>query len=214
MRNNFYATLANEKIFSVIMLVLGIFVVAMDNKIPTLLMGYMMLCMVGFSVNAIASLRKESMSKWFKYKLTVPVRRKDIVKSYFISQLVWLVVGVSFASIFMCLSILIHGYPFSSNTDILMLFTSGISVNLLMCAIFFPLFYLWGEERNEVNLIISLLCAIGIVIGLVSFINWVWAPKLTSLQILLGASLLLIVSMVSFIMSCPLTSGIFANKEY
>ena len=60
LKNNFYATLSNAKVFAAIMLLLGIFVVAMDNKIPSLIIGYMLLAMIGFSLNSIASLRKES----------------------------------------------------------------------------------------------------------------------------------------------------------
>ena len=41
LKNNFYATLSNAKVFAAIMLLLGIFVVAMDNKIPSLIIGYM-----------------------------------------------------------------------------------------------------------------------------------------------------------------------------
>ena len=75
LKNNFYATLSNAKVFAAIMLLLGIFVVAMDNKIPSLIIGYMLLAMIGFSLNSIASLRKESATKWSKYKLTTPVKR-------------------------------------------------------------------------------------------------------------------------------------------
>lgn len=145
-KSNFYAAFPNEKIFTAIMVIFGTFVVAVDNKIPTLLMCFVLLSLVGFSIIAIASLRKEHASKWLKYKLTTPMRRKDIVRSYFISQLIWLMAGILFAAIGLSLSILFHGYPFSSNTDILMLFISGISVNLFMCAIFFPLLQVLGEE--------------------------------------------------------------------
>ena len=85
LKNNFYATLSNAKVFAAIMLLLGIFVVAMDNKIPSLIIGYMLLAMIGFSLNSIASLRKESATKWSKYKLTTPVKRSAIVQSYFLS---------------------------------------------------------------------------------------------------------------------------------
>ena len=70
LKNNFYATLSNAKVFAVIMLLLGIFVVAIDKKDTSLIIGYMLLAMIGFSFNSIASLRKESNGKWSKYKLT------------------------------------------------------------------------------------------------------------------------------------------------
>lgn len=72
LKNNFYATLSNAKVFAAIMLLLGIFVVAMDNKIPSLIIGYMLLAMIGFSLNSIASLRKESATKLF-FELVIVV---------------------------------------------------------------------------------------------------------------------------------------------
>ena len=52
------------------------------------------------------------------------------------------------------------------DTDVFMLFVIGVGISLFMGAIFFPLFYVGGEERNEVFLVISLLCGIGFVMGL------------------------------------------------
>ena len=85
LKNNYFAVRSNAKAFSVFMLLLGIFVVAVIS--PSLLMGYALLGMIGFSLNAIAGLRKESSTKWSKYKLTAPVKRSDIVKSYFSEKL-------------------------------------------------------------------------------------------------------------------------------
>lgn len=126
LKNNFYATLSNAKVFAAIMLLLGIFVVAMDNKIPSLIIGYMLLAMIGFSLNSIASLRKESATKWSKYKLTTPVKRSTIVQSYFLSLLLWLIVGMVFAGIGVALSIMLHGFPFDKDTDVFMLFVIGV----------------------------------------------------------------------------------------
>lgn len=214
LKNNFYATLSNVKAFAIVMLLLGVFVVAMDNKIPSLIIGYMLLGMIGFSLNSIASLRKESATKWSKYKLTAPIRRSAIVQSYFWSLLLWLIVGMVFAGIGVALSIILHGFPFDRNTDILMLFVVGIAISLFMGAIFFPLFYLGGEERNEVFLVISLLCSIGLVMGLTTSINILFPAPMTTIQIILGGVMILVSALVVFIFSCPLTICVYRKKEY
>lgn len=136
--NNYYAVRANAKVFSGFMLLLGLFAAAVISQ--SLLIGYIFLAVIGFSVNMSSSLRKEFISKWGKYKLTAPVRRADIVKSHFISQLIWLFVGMAFAGAVVGLSWLLHGFPFDRNTDILLLFAAGVGISLLMVAIFFPLF--------------------------------------------------------------------------
>lgn len=214
LKNNFYATLSNGKTFSVVMFLSGIFVVAMDNKIPSLIIGYMLLGMIGFSLNSIASLRKESSTKWSKYKLTAPVKRSAIVQSYFLSLLLWLIVGMVFAGIGVALSITLHGFPFNKDTDIFMLFVVGIGISLFMGAIFFPLFYLGGEERNEVLLVISLLCSIGIIMGITTFINTFFPTPMSTIQIIFAGVIILVSALFVFIASCPLTAAIYHRKEY
>ncbi|MDO4273238.1 MAG: ABC-2 transporter permease [Eubacteriales bacterium] len=214
LKNNLYATLSNGKVFSIIMVLLGFFVVVMDNKIPSLIIGYMLLGMIGFSLNSIASLRKESSTKWSKYKLTAPVKRSAIVQSYFLSLLLWLGVGMIFAGIGVTLSIMLHGFPFNRNTDIFMLFVAGIGISLFMAAIFFPLFYIGGEERNEVFLAISFLCSIGIVMGLTSFVQTLFPARMTTIQVILGGMIILGSALLIFILSCPLTVYVCHKKSY
>lgn len=214
LKNNFYATISNVKIFSIIMFLLGVFVVAMGNKIPSLIIGYMLLTMIGFSFNSIASLRKESTTKWSKYKLTTPVKRSAIVQSYFLSLLMWLCVGVIFSGIGVALSILLHGFPFDRNADVFLLFVTGIGISLFMGAIFFPLFYLGGEERNEVFLVISLLCGIGLMMGLITLVNTLFPAPVTTLQVILGGLIILASALLMFVFSYPLTAYIYYKREY
>ena len=214
LKNNFYATLSNAKVFAAIMLLLGIFVVAMDNKIPSLIIGYMLLAMIGFSLNSIASLRKESATIWSKYKLTTPVKRSTIVQSYFLSLLLWLIVGMVFAGIGVALSIMLHGFPFDKDTDVFMLFVIGVGISLFMGAIFFPLFYVGGEERNEVFLVISLLCGIGFVMGLTTLINTLFPAPMTTMQIILGGVIIFACALLVFVISCPVTAYVYHKREY
>ena len=140
LKNNFLTVCSNVKVFTAFMLILGIFVVAVIS--PSLLIGYALLSIVGFSVIALTSIRKEFTSKWGKYKLTLPIKRANIIKSYFISQLIWLIVGIVFAGASISLSWLLHGCPFDKSIDTLSVFALGISVSLLTVEFFFPLIYL------------------------------------------------------------------------
>lgn len=214
LRNNFYMALANTKVFASITVLLGLFVIVMDNEIPSLIIGYMLSVMIGSSFVSITGLRKESAAKWSKYKLTAPVKRADIVSSLFISQLIWLGTGAAFAGICAALSIAIHGYPFDRDTDIFMLFVVGIGISLFMGAIFFPLFFWGGEERNEIILGISLFCGIGIIMGLSSLINSFFPAGMTPFQVILSGAGILVCGILAFIISCPLTVLVFQKKEY
>lgn len=85
-------------------------------------------------------------------------------------------------------------------------------MNLFTGAFFFPLFYLGGEERSEAFLVISLLSAVGVALGISSLINFYLEPGLAT--ILLGSAILLICSVLTFILSYPLTVSIYNKKEY
>lgn len=210
LKNHFLAVCSNIKPFSAFMLLLGSFVVVVIS--PSLLIGYVLLCIIGFSVIAVTSIKKEYVSKWGKYKLTLPIKRANIVKSYFIGQLIWLIVGIGFAGASIGLSWLLHGCPFDNSIDTLSVFALGISVSLLTGAFFFPLFYLGGEEKSEVSLIISLFCGIGIALGIISTLNLYLTPGIAT--ILIGAALLIICSLLMFVLSYPLTVSIYKKKEY
>ena len=210
LKNNFLTVYSNAKVFSIFMLILGIFVVAVISQ--PLLIGYVLLSMVGFSVNAITSIKKELISKWGKYKLTLPVKRATIVKSYFISQLIWLLVGILYAGIVISSSWALHGCPYDNSIDVVSIFALGISVSIFTGAFFFPLLYLGGEERSDVFLVISLLCGIGVVLGIISVLNLYLVPGV--ITILLSAAILLLSSLLMFSLSYPLTVRIYHKKEY
>ncbi|MGY3662466.1 MAG: ABC-2 transporter permease [Roseburia sp. 1XD42-69] len=210
LKNNFLTVYSNAKVFSIFMLILGLFVVAVISQ--PLLIGYVLLSMVGFSVNAITCIKKELISKWGKYKLTLPVKRATIVKSYFISQLIWLLVGILYAGIVISSSWALHGCPYDNSIDVVSIFALGISVSIFTGAFFFPLLYLGGEERSDVFLVISLLCGIGVVLGIISVLNLYLVPGV--ITILLSAAILLLSSLLMFSLSYPLTVRIYHKKEY
>ncbi len=201
--NNFFAVWANAKVFSVFMFVLGIFVVVLP--VETLQMWFIMIGIVGFSVNAAAGMGNESASKWGKYKLTLPVKRADIVKSIFLSQIIWLFVGLLFTGIGIALSFLIHGCSYDQLIGMLSMFALGICMSFFMDAMFLPLLYLGGEEKSRVSLVNTLLCAF--VIASVLF-NVTYAVPI------LGIALSVICSVLVFALSYPLTLCIFKRKEY
>lgn len=213
LKNNFYATLSNVKVFSIIMFLFFVFVIIIDNRIPLLIISYMLLGMVGFSFNFIASLRKESVTKWSKYKLTVPVKRSEIVQSYFLSLFLWLVVGMIFAGIGVAFSVILHGFPFDRNTDIFMMFVVGVGISLFMGTIFFPLFYLGGEERSELFLVISLLSGVGFIMVSSTCMNILF-PEMNNIQIILCGVVILMTAFLMFVFSYLLTVYIYQKKEY
>ncbi len=97
LKNNIYATLLSGKIFAAFICFAGIIIVGVISQSLLAaygLIAYGLMGTVGFSVCALIAVKKEFSSKWGKYKLTLPVKRTDIIKSQFWNQLIWLFVGV------------------------------------------------------------------------------------------------------------------------
>ncbi len=198
-KNNFLAVWTNAKIFLLFMFAMGIVVTIIPNQ--TWQMYFIIIGIAGLAVNAATVIENEFSSKWGKYKLILPVKRIDIVKSLYINHLLWIMIGVFFVGIIIALSYLLHGVPFEQFEGISGVVVIGISISLTMGAIFIPMIYLAGEDKTIVFLIISLLCAVGIAAMLFNI-------PLFGTFILIGCSILL------FIVSFPLTVSIFKKKEY
>lgn len=198
-KNNFLAVWTNAKIFLLFMLAMGIVVIIIPEQ--TWQMYFILIGIVGLSVNAATAIGNEFSSKWGKYKLTLPVKRIDIVKSLYINQLLWIMIGALFVVIITALSYLLHEVSFEQFEGISGVLIIGFSISLTMGAIFIPMIYLAEEDKTIVFLIISLLCAVGIAAMLFNI-------PLFGQFILIGCSILL------FIVSFPLTVCIFKKKEY
>ena len=212
LKNNYYAMLPNTKVLLIVVSFLLVLNIGLKNQI--LMISYVLLCMLGFPLNSVTSLQKESVTKWNKYKLTMPVTRAAIVRSYYVSLLLCLSIGIVFAGVGIVPAIMLHGFPFDKNIDIFMLLVAGASSSLFMGAIFLPLFYSGGEERGEMFLVISVLCGIGIVIGIIVCINMLVPPPVTTMQLILSGIGMLVSALIIFAVSYPLTVAVYHKKEY
>ncbi len=213
LKSNYFATIVNAKVITVIMASLCTLSIVIKSQI--LLISFVLLSMIGFAVISLASIRKESNSKWGKYKLTLPIKRAAIVQSYYLSLVFWLLWGIFIAGIGIALSILLRGFLFDKNTDIINLYVAGIGISLFMGAIFFPLFH-WqsGEERSEAFLAISLILGIGMMIGVSTVINSLFTKPMTTLQTIKADILILLWAILVFVFSCLLTIHIYRKRDY
>ncbi len=198
-RNNFFAVWINAKVFLIFMLLFAIVVTIIP--VQTLQMYFIMIGIVGFSVIAATAIGNEFSLKWGKYKLTLPVKRTDIVRSLFLNQIFWIIVGTLFTGIASGLSYMIHGFSFDQFSGIFSLFILAVSISFFMGAIFIPMIYLTGEDKIVVFLIISLFCAVGI------------AAMLFNIP-LFGNVIIITCALLLFAVSYPLTISIFKRKEF
>lgn len=214
-KNNFYGVLGNMKIVSAFLLLLGTLQVVTGEA--TILSIFTLMAAPIISILAISSMRKEGASKWTKYKLTLPVRRRHIVKSQYVSHLLCSSAGVVFATIFMALTVLIHGniYFYYGFRDAVTLVLGGWVLSALIGEIAYPLYYLWGEEKTEVILVLSVIGAICIIFGISLGINFLTGNEGVSDAVYyISLILILIITAIAEICFYVFAVRIFESKEY
>ena len=105
--NNFYGIAENVKIFVGVIVFAGVVFSILGDA--SMVSAFSFIPAPVMAILAVSCLRKESASRWCQYKLTLPVRRKDIVKSQYISHVVCGAAGCAAVALFLTVSVLIHG---------------------------------------------------------------------------------------------------------
>lgn len=205
--NNFYSSIGNIKLFLTIVLAAAAFVLVTGNSTAQELFVY--ITITALSINAVVSSRKDAISNWNKFEITMPVKRKDIIKSKYLSYVFWLGIGTALALVVTMVTMLIHG---NSNllygmSNFYSMFVLGIGISLFTGALFFPFAYLVGIDKSETILIISVLFAIGLAVIILNVLN----QFITDFIIRMVA--FVIIYILFFAFSYTLTLGIYLKKE-
>lgn len=124
LKNNFYGVIENLKIALAFVMLVGVLLLITGEA--TLLSAFSLIAPPIIALLMVSCVRKESASKWEKYKLTLPVRRKAIIESQYISHTIWSISGIVIVAVFMTLTVFIvmegaDAHPVSSYPDTVML---------------------------------------------------------------------------------------------
>lgn len=215
LKNNFMGVIENIKILFPIIFILGIVVFATGSAS---LLGIFSLTLTPvLSILIVLCLRKESLSKWYKYKISFPVKRNQIVKSYYISHLCWCIAGMVSVVVCIVITIMIHGnqYFYYGFRDAVTLVLGGSVLAIFIGAVFYPLYYFLGAEKIEIIVIISAVSSIAIVVGISMLINVLFGSNgVSDKTYYLSLIVILMISCISFVCSYFLSSFIFQTKEY
>lgn len=215
LKNNFYGVMDNLKILFGLTGLLGLALLITGDAALLGIFSLLSVPLLGAAM--ISCMRKESASKWCKYKLTLPVRKKEIVKSQYISHLIWTMAGTGIVALFLLLTVLIHGdrYFYYGFRDAVTLILGGGVLAVFMGAVSYPLYYWWGGEKTEVILLLSVLVSGAVIGGLSLLINTLTGEGMVSdTEYYLSLLVILGVAAAAFAGSYYLTSWIFRQKEY
>ena len=208
LRNNFYGIVENVKIVIAVVMIFGI--VLLITGEATLLPAFSLIAPPIIAVLMISCLRKESASKWEKYKLTLPIRRKSIIESQYISHTIWSI------AVFMAFTVIIHGdqYFYYGFRDAITLVLGGGILAILIGAISYPLYYLWGAEKTEVILVIGVIGSIGIVFILTMLVNTFSDGNVSDTLYYISLVIVTAVTIIAYVSSYFISKFIFQKREY
>ncbi len=215
LKNNLYGVIENIKIVFAFITLLGMALLFTGEA--SLLNIFSLIVAPVVAVLTISCLRKESSSKWSKYKLTLPVKRKEIVKGQYISHFLISLAGMLTVALFILLTVLIHGnqYFYYGFRDAVTLILLGGILSILIGAIAYPLYYLWGAERTEIILVLSVVLSIAVIMGLSIFVNFfTGSGDVSDTVYYISLSAIMAITVLIFLLSYFLTCQIFKYKEY
>ncbi len=217
--DNFYKTINSMKLFVLFVIGAGIALLVTGND--TLLELFVYIAITALSVTALSGMRKDSDAKWNKYELTLPVTRKHIISSKYISYLFWVFAGTVIALVFTGLVVIIHGNVFVYGfrdvfriwiSGYFSLFTLGIGIAVMVGALFYPLAYLLGADKSETLLVISVISSVGLAIFLIWLANRGIGSEAEYYYMRLGAFIL--TCFLMYLASYFIAHSIYKNKEF
>lgn len=215
MKNDMFGVIDNLKVYALLIGVCGVGCITSGSA-----MVLNMLCILTpslLSAIAISSLRLESDSRWPKYKLTLPVRRKDIVRGHYLNHLLWSLVGMVVVSVTMALTVLVHGNQFFYYgwRDAITLIVMGVIIAIFIGALAYPMYYFFGAMKAELILLGSTLGAVAIVRGLSIGINLLLGEgNVSTVTYVNSVGIICLVAVAFDLVSYFVTCRIFAQKEY
>lgn len=215
LKNDVFGVASNLKVYALMITVFG--VGCMVSGSITVLKLFCILTPAVLSAISISSLRLESDSRWPKYKLTLPVRRRDIVKGHYLNHLLWSAVGMVIVSAIMAMTVLVHGNQFFYYgwRDAVSLVAIGFVLAVLIGALAYPMYYYFGAMHAELILLGSTLGSVAIVRGLSVLINlFLGEENISTVTYVNSFGSILVVAFAIYALSYFVTCRIFTRKEY
>lgn len=214
-KNNFYAVSELMKIVIFLSAAAGILLLVSGS--PELLTWFTVLPAPAAAIVSVLGLQRESRSQWSKYKLTLPVRRVDILKSEYLTHTLWSTLALTAVSAVIGGTVLIHGnlYFYYGFRDAVTLVSAGGVIALLIGALSYPLHYLMSEDKAIIVPLLSTLGSVAIVLGLSALVSALNNGKvLSDQQYYKSLGLIIAITIILYFLSFCLSISIFQKKEY
>ena len=218
----FYSASGNIMIMLGVVMLISVFAAVTGN--PGLIGG-----VVGAGVAVLPNItllnaHKDSTSKWTKFRAAMPVKRRSIVASLYISHVLTCIVAIALMAALLAVFWGLHG-DFMAELNFPALVPLAVVFPLLACALFYPLLFTIGEGKEEALSIICILGGAAAAVGIFWFaIYWgqgLWEHWQASIKLGaifgyadgLGVFLYFVISLVLFVLSYVISVKIYAKKD-
>lgn len=151
LRNNFYSMGANLQLaFAMALAFVFVPLVIGKESIVTIILAMQAFV---FIANTGTALNMDMTSKWSNFEITLPVRRKDIIKARYISFMLLILCGIFMSALTSFLTVFVFG-TLSIDT-VIFGFAFGVSLSLVTSSFMYPIMLKIGTDKNELIVFIS-----------------------------------------------------------
>jgi hypothetical protein len=208
-------TMSSYKKSFLVILITFVIISSTNSSYGTFISFYIPFFVVMMS---ISTFNYDEYSKWDAYALTLPLSRKDIVKSKYTFSLAAMITGSIIGLIVSIILTYIQTKTVAINDVLLSLVGVDIGM-LLLLSFMFPLIYKFGAEKGRMFLFIFIFAGATIVGGasllfknLINDINWI--NNVVAFFNQYGIYIMMILILGIFYLSYRISSKIYLNKEF
>ncbi len=210
-RNNFYMLGGSLKSVLITCLV-GVIISAVSGIFTSnsiIISGIIGMQLGGFGGLAGTAIQKDSVSRWNRFELTMPLCRTDVIKAKFISYLLYVAIGVVFS-----LTSILMVYLTSGGINLERVgigYTFGLGFALCIPAILTPMVLIFGSDKNETLLFIAIILSIGLFFGYATLIYQLLG-NIPNINLILRGSYLALCALI-YLSSFIISLCIYRKKE-
>lgn len=200
-QKDLYSLKGSFKSILLIMIIFGVIFIPQAGGVSFIAVTVFMM-----SSLVISTISMDDFVKWDKYALTLPLNRKDIVKSKYelllLLSITGAVVGLAVTAVY---NLIVNQ---ASVEEILMMGIMMVAVSIALLGIVMPVIYKFGVERARILMMICIFLPIVLILGLV------YAAENSGINLPEVSNLLLVVTIIIISAAVLLLSYFVSLKIY
>ena len=206
--NNLYSMSGNIKLsFCMALILVFVPIFIRDSSFLSMIMSMQLFIFIS---NTGASLQIDESSKWNKFELTLPVKRRTIINAKYVSFIILIAFGILISTLTAIVFIVFKGSV--DIKDLILGYCFGLTLSIATPAFMYPFILKMGAEKSDLIIVLSgglsvvLMYSISILLSL-------FVTGISFRSPIVGITAV-IVSVLLFILSYFLAVWIHRNKEY